>query len=312
VRAEREACAFRHETLFYSGAGEFVEGCAPFLREGLEREEPMLVAVAPGRIAELTEALGDDAAGVRFVDMRELGVNPARIIPAWQRFLSEHPQADGVVRGIGEPVWPGRTPAELAECERHEALLNVAFGDGRPWRLLCPYDVDGLEEPVLEGAWRNHPYVFDGEGWQANNHYAATGGPFDGELPEALAASPAAPFAGEQLVRLRSELRDWAEAELGPERATDLVMAVNELATNSVRHGGGEGSVRMWRDDDALVCEVSDTGHIEDPLAGRVHPPVEQASGRGLWLANHLCDLVQIRSRRGETVVRVHMRLAGA
>jgi anti-sigma regulatory factor (Ser/Thr protein kinase) len=302
---------FSHETLFYSGPGEFVDGCAPFIREAIEGGESMLVAVAPERIAQLTEALDGDAEGVRFVDMHELGVNPARIIPAWQQFLAQHPPAHGAVRGIGEPIWPGRTPAELTECERHEALLNVAFGGGRPWRLLCPYDLDGLDEAVIEGAWHNHPYVLDDEGCEANRRYIAREGPFDGEFPEAASACRAAPFAAEQLVRLRAELTGWAESDLGARRTSELVLAVNELATNSLRHGGGEGTVRMWREQGALVCEVADAGHIEDPLAGRVNPHPEQESGRGLWLANQLCDLVQIRSGRDGTVVRVHMRPRG-
>src|SRR5580700_10418626 len=31
------------------------------------------------------------------------------------------------LRGIGEPIHPERSPSELAECQLHEALLNVAF-----------------------------------------------------------------------------------------------------------------------------------------------------------------------------------------
>ena len=70
--------------------------------------------------------------------MVELGRNPACIIPAWREFLRD--AGPGPIVGIGEPVWPGRSDAELVECSRHESLLNLAFDGGRPWRLLCPYD----------------------------------------------------------------------------------------------------------------------------------------------------------------------------
>ena len=61
--------------------------------------------------------------------------------------------------GIGEPVWPGRSDAELVECSRHESLLNLAFDGGRPWRLLCPYDSVQLTPSVLAEACRNHPHL---------------------------------------------------------------------------------------------------------------------------------------------------------
>jgi anti-sigma regulatory factor (Ser/Thr protein kinase) len=87
----------------------------------------------------------------------------------------------------------------------------------------------------------------------------------------------------------------------------DLVLAVNEVAANSIAHGGGSGTLRVWRDGGALVCEVSDRGHLDDPLADRRRPAPGQDGGRGLWLANQLCDLVQVRSFATGTTVRLHM-----
>jgi hypothetical protein len=46
-----------------------------------------------------------------------------------------------------------------------------------------------------------------------------------------------------------------------------------------------------------------------EPLVGRVRPTPDAQSGRGVWIANQLCDLVQIRSGRSGTVVRVHKSL---
>lgn len=101
-----------------------------------------------------------------------------------------------------------------------------------------------------------------------------------------------------------------AEAGLDHALRADLTVAVSELATNSVIHGGGGGTVRLWREPGMLVCEVSDAGRLEDPLLGRRRPSARRARGRGLWLVNHLCDLVQIRSSAAGTVIRLHMRLA--
>jgi anti-sigma regulatory factor (Ser/Thr protein kinase) len=99
---------------------------------------------------------------------------------------------------------------------------------------------------------------------------------------------------------------------LAGERASDLVLAVNELATNSICHGGGEGTLRMWRDERSLTCEVRDRGHIEDPEArlGRDMPSPDAMSGRGLWLVDQLCDRVHIDSSADTgSTVRVEMQL---
>ena len=92
------------------------------------------------------------------------------------------------------------------------------------------------------------------------------------------------------------------------ERGADLVLAVNEVATNSVLHGGGEGDLLVWIERDAVVCELRDSGRFDHPLAGRVRPEPGRVGGHGLWLANQVCDLVQVRSFPTGTVVRLHLR----
>ena len=66
--------------------------------------------------------------------------------------------------------------------------------------------------------------------------------------------------------------------------------------------------LRIWQDDATVVCEVRDGGRIADPLADRRRPRLDQFGGRGLWMANQLCDLVQLRSLDDGCVVRVSMR----
>ncbi|CAA9490048.1 MAG: hypothetical protein AVDCRST_MAG65-1966, partial [uncultured Solirubrobacteraceae bacterium] len=94
-------------------------------------------------------------------------------------------------------------------------------------------------------------------------------------------------------------------AGLGPTETGQFVLGVHELAANSVRHGGGIGVLRAWVEDGAAVCEVRDTGHIEDSLAGRRAPRPGQLGGWGLWLANAACSLMQLRTGPAGTVVRV-------
>jgi anti-sigma regulatory factor (Ser/Thr protein kinase) len=302
---------FQHEALFYSGPHEFLDGTLPFIEGGLERGEPVLVAVVPARRRLLCSALGMRATRVQFLDMHVLGRNPARIIPAWRAFLDSSGADGRPVRGVVEPIWPGRSEAELSECERHESLLNVAFDGARPWRLLCPYDAAGLDDRVIEGARRTHPLlVHDGASHLSRQYLPphAAPSPFAGSLPEPSAPLEQRPFDICDLGAVRESLASWADAaSLSRERTTDLVLAVSELASNSVRHGGGEGILRAWREPQSLVCEVFDRGRIEEPLTGRISPEPAQHRGRGLWLVNQVCDLVQIRSGAPGTAVRVRM-----
>jgi anti-sigma regulatory factor (Ser/Thr protein kinase) len=98
------------------------------------------------------------------------------------------------------------------------------------------------------------------------------------------------------------------EAGLSEERRAGLVLAVHEVAANSVSHGHHRGTLRVWRDPTEIVCEVRDDGRVADPLVGRARPGLKGEGGRGLWIANQLCELVQLRSFATETVVRLHMR----
>jgi anti-sigma regulatory factor (Ser/Thr protein kinase) len=89
------------------------------------------------------------------------------------------------------------------------------------------------------------------------------------------------------------------------------VTAEKEVATNSIRHGGGNGKIRIWQEASAVVCEIRDSGRFDKPLADRQRPSRNVAAPRGLWVANQLCDLVQIRTLADGTVVRLHKRRSG-
>jgi anti-sigma regulatory factor (Ser/Thr protein kinase) len=101
-------------------------------------------------------------------------------------------------------------------------------------------------------------------------------------------------------------------AGLGGDRLDDFVVAVNELLTNAVRHGGGSGHVGVWLDGDSVVCEVSDHGGGLPPnLADHpARPAPDQPGGWGLWLAGRLTDTFAVTSGNGGTVVRMSSRVS--
>jgi anti-sigma regulatory factor (Ser/Thr protein kinase) len=306
--------AFRHEALLYAGLDEFTQSTAAFVRGGLEADEPVLVVVGAEKIDLLRSALGVDAARVEFADMADIGSNPARIIPAWYDFVAANAETGVRMRGVGEPIFPERSPEALVECQRHESLLNLAFADAKAWWLLCPYDTSALDQAVVDEAMASHPYVWADDVHSRSDLYRdleAIAQPFDHELAEPTVDARDLPFGVGQLDAVRRAVaREGREHGLSRRRVADLILAVNEVATNSVRHGGGRGTLRTWREAEHLVFEVRDGGLLDKPLAGRRRPVAGQEGGFGMWLVYQLCDLVQVRSFPEGSVVRIHMAIA--
>lgn len=305
---------FSHEALLYEGEAGFVAGAVPFVLEALAGNAPVLVVVSARKTEALRAELGADADDVEFADMAQVGVNPARIIPLWQRFVERNTRPGRLVHGVGEPIWAERSSPEIAECQRHERLLNLAFDRNPLFRLLCPYDVDSLDEAVIEEARRSHPYVLEEGASRASPQFCGppeASAVHDEPLPPAPPGADEVAFDGTSIEVARHFVAAHPlVAALAGGRAPDFVVAVNEVMSNSVQHGGGFGVLRLWGEADGLVCEVCDSGQMSWALAGRVAPPADSFHGRGLWMANQLCDLVQLRSFPGGNVVRLRLRAA--
>jgi serine/threonine-protein kinase RsbW len=136
----------------------------------------------------------------------------------------------------------------------------------------------------------------------------------DAVVPTAEPTLLAKPFTRGQVTDLRHALTACAQAAgLGDQRLDDFVLAVNELITNAVRHGGGTGQLRLWRAGHALVCEVSDGGAGIGPaqLANHERPAPDTAGGWGLWLAGQLSDSMKVATGPTGTTVRISTTLDG-
>jgi anti-sigma regulatory factor (Ser/Thr protein kinase) len=332
AHASQAHTSYRHEAFHYAGEDAFLRGTVPFVQDGVAAGQPVMVALVPDRLGLLRRAVGEQCAErVHWVDMAELGGNPARIIPAWRAFVAESGAGGRPLRGVGEPVWAGRRPAEVNECQLHESLLNLAVEPDTALWLRCPYDVSALSAEVVEEAARSHPVLVDGDRYRGSTLYggaAHAADMFERPLPEpdlhpdtvdgatvtrleewsfrrTTQAHP--PEAARDIARLRRKvLRRATDAGLSTERAFEMGLATTEAMTNSVRHAGGRGVLRIWQDAEGLTCEVRDGGHIDDPMAGRRMPPSSDTGGRGLLLVHLLSDLVQVRSSADEgSTVRI-------
>jgi hypothetical protein len=266
-----------------------------------------MVAVGALHTKWLRDAL-DGHADVEFVDMEELGRNPAQIIPAWQQFLNPESGRFGPVRGVGEPIWPGRRPEELVECQLHEAMLNIAIDPDTPFWLICPYDAVTLSPAVVEEAHRSHPVIIDAGSYYGSAHYTGSAHVdemFAAELSELVGQPIATVFTAYNVSRLYTYVKlELYIAGLPAGAAGDIAATAQQLALNSLQRGAAEVTVQIWSQPHALICEVLDNTVIHDLLLGRRVPVDDEHDG--LWHANQLCDLVQMRSSSAGTTVRLH------
>ncbi|MFE0591781.1 ATP-binding protein [Micromonospora echinospora] len=119
-------------------------------------------------------------------------------------------------------------------------------------------------------------------------------------------------FDQAQVTELRHSVTSCAHAAgLSGQRLDDFVLAVNELITNAVRHGGGQGWLRLWRAAGSVLCEVSDHGQgiSAQRLHDRRRPAPDTAGGWGLWLARELSDTMQVETGSAGTTVRISTAL---
>ncbi|MFL6144897.1 MAG: anti-sigma factor RsbA family regulatory protein [Labedaea sp.] len=297
---------FVHPALFYKGLDDYLEGVGGFLQAGLRAGEPVFASVPPVRLTPLREHLGGDANRMHLFDMSEVGRNPGRIMTALTDFAGR--RGSGRARMVGEPIWASRTPTEIREATRHEALINLAFAEV-PVTILCPYDVNELPAAVLADAERTHPVLWAGQQRAASSAYTdphQLNAEFDTLLEPEPAGAERHVLTRSELGYLRHRVADFGRAAgLDAERVTDFRQAFAEAAANAIRYGGGSGMVSLWRRPNDVVAQVRDHGRLADPLAGRRRPALDATGGRGLWMIHQMCDLVEF----GPGVIRLHLAL---
>jgi len=309
LTAHAQLPAFDHSALLYNSEREYIDWLVRFISDGLDRAQPVLVAVPSDRLASLRRALGDAAADVTLADIMAIGRNPGRILAAQLAFVERHPGQH--VRIIAEPVWEGRTPFEYSACIQHEALANIAF-DGLDVTSLCPYDASCLGEKVLADVHLTHPQIWRGGSRNHSPDYA-----LDVALDycnRPLTANPAAvTYTVDEAADLAGARRCGSRYArllgMSADRVADLVLVATELATNSLDHAGGACRLAFWYEDGHVVCEARDMGHWADPLAGRRPPAAHGIGPYGLFVVNTIADLLRTHTTPAGTTVQAYLRL---
>jgi anti-sigma regulatory factor (Ser/Thr protein kinase) len=246
--------------------------------------------------------------------MTVVGRNPARIIPEVLGHTMAHAGKRTTI--LGEPVWASRSEPELSACAVHEALMNLAFA-GEDAIMLCPYNLAVTPASCVADARRTHPFVSDAGPALPSGEYAP-----DRVIEEHHRPLAAPPAHAERLVvdspLMLAPLRRLTEriataAGLALSRTQELAIAATELASNTLDHATGSARCHVWAgqaaDQEAVMCQVDDDGHLTDPLAGRLPVSPGAPRGRGLLLINTLCDLVQTYTVPGRLTTRITVLL---
>jgi len=309
VDDETPARRLRHDALLYPDLDTYRSEVTGFVRGGLDAGEPVLVAAPEDRLTLLVEALGPAAKDVELVDMTERGRNPNLIIPTILRaFLDRHGLAR--TRITIETIWPGRLPEEIESAMRAEALVNRVLRD-YPTTLLCPYDAALLSPPVLRLANRTHPTVVDHGRPLPCGDYVDPGvvlAVLNDPLPDYSPAAVEIDFDRDTLAEAVALIASYgADTGLSPQRLDDLLRALTEVATATLGPEDGPGTLRLVEQAGGLVCEIRTPAEEADFLAGRLVPADDSLLARGIFAANHLCDLVETHTHLNSSTTRLFM-----
>jgi anti-sigma regulatory factor (Ser/Thr protein kinase) len=296
-----------HEALIYRDEAEFDAALHAFLQEAAAVGEPVLVALPGRHLEQVREALGKDMADARLEDLEQVGRNPGRLLSMIEEWVASH---HGRARVVSEVVWPGRTRAEAVEALRHEALVNHALA-GTGATIMSPFDARHLDEDILAGVEMTHPTVVEDGQRRVGTSYTDPMSTTFGELwPLEDPPGPVSehPLDGSLMELRRAVADDPVLGSLSADRRSDLVFAINEAASNAVKHGNETCLTRIWHDGDEVVTEVRSRSGIDDLMAGRRRPAAGALEGRGLWLINQVCDLVELRTGASGTTLRMHIK----
>ena len=283
-----------------------MEQVTGFLGPALDREEPVLIAAQSDTLSRFRTGFIGNRTHIDLAPMEAVGRNPGRLISIWSDFLDSHGAAGRAVWGIGEPIYAGRDEAEIEESGLYEQLLNGAFNEPEFTLYLgCPFDTASLPESVLDDLTGSHPFIGSGATSRTNEDFLADGHPERPISPALIDDDEFVPFSKEGLSAMRKRLAEAARRfGVEEDRIPDLVLAVNEIATNSIKYTGS-GSLGVWQAGGSVVCEVRDSGFIDDRLIGLRRPKVTEERGRGVWFAHQVSDLIQLRSSPSGTTVRI-------
>jgi transcriptional regulator with XRE-family HTH domain len=163
-----------HRAFVYDSDNDYLATVVPYVRDGARRGEAVLAVTTKQQIRRLRTALGDDAALVDFHSSAGWYQTPTGALHKYRRYLERRLESGAPwVRIVGEPIWAGRSEAEIDKWVRYEAIINLSFLTS-PATIVCPYDARLLTPAVIGAAHRTHPELADGPHVSPSRAYAGS------------------------------------------------------------------------------------------------------------------------------------------
>lgn len=301
---------FHHEVALYSSDEEFLGTVVPFVRDGIEQGEPVLINLREHTRGLILSMVGA-VPGVIYLNADATPTLPATAIRAYRELL-----ADLTRQGSR----PGRLVGDLLEragvsrwagWARYEAAVNRVYAEF-PVRTLCVYDTRTTPAEVLADVRRTHPHIvvtggscLDNDDFEDPQQFLAERLYVDQDPAEP--DTPAVDLVDPLPALARHAIREAAKSCLAdPDDVDDAVIAAGEAAANALRHGGPSVRIRAWAQPERLVIAVTDSGDgPSDPYVGLI-PALRTGTslgGRGLWMIHQVCSEVSLhRCPEGFTI----------
>jgi anti-sigma regulatory factor (Ser/Thr protein kinase) len=299
----------QHDGIFYDDESVFAKAAVSFVREGIDRDEVVLVNTGRNLVTALLKAMFRSDEQVVFAG-RAVYSTPAAALDGYERTMARGLAAGAQgFRAMGF-IDLERSLLPWQEWLRYEAAVNRVFAD-HPLQTLCPYDVTEVEPSAIDAIVRAHPGLVDASGRHPNPAYTEPAA----LMADARSATPPHPLEdsaprmvlapGEDVAELRVELyAATLFTDLPRRKLDDFVKAVSELVHNAHRHGRPPVTLRLWASDTAVICTVSDHGPgVGDPFLGYARP-TDPAQGLGMWGARQLVDVLDFEHDGGTFTVR--------
>ena len=299
---------YTHRALFHDTDDELVDALVPFVLEGIEADERVVVVV-PASIGDALRGRIGSSDGFDVWDSRDVYTYPTRTLSGYVDTVRAGTEQGRRMRVAGQPIWAGMNPLEVAEWACVEAACNVVFAES-PLLMLCLYDTSRLDPSVIATARRTHPEIRRGSLVAASPEFA----PFDYQSdvrasdlpPRPVACETISIFSLSDLGPVVSFVEGFAQSQaMAERRITDLTATVRGLLTEAVDYQMGPAVLRIWATPQELTYEIESHGSLASPFAGYLPPSQSAPHDGGLWLVGQQCELIAVREQRGMTTVRL-------
>ncbi|GAA2845720.1 hypothetical protein Acy02nite_47330 [Actinoplanes cyaneus] len=312
--------AFAHTALIIDADLDLPRVLEPELHRSAEIYDEVLLVVSARTRAVLADAAADVPGHIlSWGDPASFYQRLGSAYEAFRRYLAAQHQAGRRVHVIAEPDLLSTVDARFhadraAAYLAYEAVGNHTFAIGRS-AVTCIWDHRDHGDAIIDAVRATHAYELTGTGPAPSPHYLSPERYLSERHDTPMRSAP--PHVDRDLTlhdvaelsALRSLLGAWAaDRGFAGEAIEDLTVAVVEVATNGLRHGGAPVHVRAWHHGDTLVVQCDDAGNQPIPATAgyyRPHPLAATTGGRGLWLARQLADVVTVSAAPGRTTVRL-------